>query len=544
MSETTLREKTQETQGTAVAGCPDPGARQAPPPEAPEKKKYLTLPEYIFSALATGSDGLKGALGVWGGMVNTIFLKLNPKSYVNLAKAGTAISVFVQIYNLFAARISDRMTNHKKTVYVLALPSALLGVLGAVPIAFMFPGLSDTSKIIYVSALGILGAVIGPYLGNAQSILGIRMTPSSRERGILGTINNTIGSGAGSLTGPVMSLVMLLFDGVVPYEKGSNSANAYYYLYGTILFTTIAVAVALIFNAVRQVRIPAPARDPSQSTSLPVFFQEIWTVTKSIVKNKPLVLKRVSGMLGAWSGISGAAYSLIVTKYYQGIVLSFFGYKYQPSLGMLFFMFSLTQTIPSLISLSLTPFLRKRFSDKTLVIFQNLWYLTGSFVSLVCLSGLVFQFERQRRYWIQMFCYRWDGWMFGLNVCGNVMDLELLDYSEWQTGDRNECTFGYITGLFHWLFTLPIGIIAAKLLIRTGYRTDMPDAPLTPRVTANLFRLFTVAPLAGRILTLIPMLFYDFTGEKRKTVMNDLRVLREARQNLNAEQPAEPGTGV
>lgn len=519
----------QEERSTAAEGVETGGAGETQPAaNSPDNKKYLTLAEYIFSALATGSDGLKGALGVWGGMVNTIFLKLKPQSYVNLAKVGTAMSVFMQVYNLFAARISDRMTNHKKTVYTLAVPAALLGILGSVPIAFLFPKMPDSGKIAYVSLLGIIGSVIGPYLGNAQSILGIRMTPSSRERGILGTINNTIGSGAGSLTGPVMSLVMMIFESVVPFEKGTNSANAYFYFYGQILFSVVAVLVALVFNAVRQVRIPAPAREPEGAAAgLPAFFKSFFGVGKAIVHNKPLILKKVSGMLGAWSGVGGSAYSLIVTKYYQGITLGIAGYRYQPSLGMLFFMFSLTQTIPSLISLSLTPMLRKRFSDKKLVIFQMLWYLAGSFVSLIGLSGLFFQVPRQSKYWIQMFCYHWDGWMLGLNVCGNVMDLELLDYSEWQTGERNECTFGYITGLAHWLFTLPIGIIAARLLIRTGYRTDRPDDPISPLITQNLFRLFTIGPLAGKVLTLIPMLFYDFTGKKREMVMSELQQRRE-----------------
>lgn len=498
-----------------------------------DKKKYLTLPEYILSVLATGSDGLKGALSVWSGMVTTIFLKLSPGAYVNLAKVNTALSVFVQFYNLFAARISDRMTHHKKTVFVLSVPSALVGILGSVPIAFMFPGLSDNGKIAYICFLGVLGAVIGPYLSNAQSVLGIRMTPSSRERGILGTLNNTIGSGAGSLTAPVMSFVMFLFASAVPFEKGTNSANAFYYFYGNILFTAVAVVIALAFNSIRQVRIPAPEKDPAEKPS------NLWGVTKAILKNKPLVLKKVSGMFNAWSGIAGSAFSLIVTKYYQGIQLDLAGHQYKPSLGMLFFMFSLTQTVPSLISLALTPFARKRFSDKTLVIFQTFWYLTGSLVSIIGLSGIFFDVPMRQKYWIQMFCYHWDGWVFGLNVCGGVMDLELLDYSEWQTGERNECTFGYITGLFHWLCTLPIGIVSAALLVRTGYRTDRPEAAITRQITKNLFKLSTLGPLAGRLPALIPMLFYDFSGEKRKRVMQELQLMRALR--LKKEESSDFG---
>ncbi len=508
----------------AGADIPANGANidePSPPAEDNEKKKYLTLPEYILNVLVVGSDGLKGALSVWSGMVTTIFLKLSPKAYVNLANVNTGLSVFVQFYNLFAARISDRMTNHKRTVYALFGPAAVLGILGTVPIAFMFPGMTDNVKIAYICTLGILGSIISPYLGNAQSVLGIRMTPSSRERGILGTLNNTIGSAAGSLTAPVMSLVMLLFSGIVPYEKGSNSANAYYLFYGTILFTIISMTLSVIFTRVRQVRIPAPIKDPSEKPS------NLLGVTKSILKNRPLVLKKVSGMLGGWSGIGSSAFSLLVTKYYQGIALNLFGYHYKPSLGMLFFMFSLTQTVPSVISLSITPFLRKRFSDKALNIFQMSWYLAGSLVSLVGLSGIFFTVPMQQKYWIQMFCYHWNGWAFGLNVCGGVMDLELLDYSEWQTGERNECTFGYLTGLFHWIFTLPTGIVGARLLIKTGYRTDRPEAPITPMVTNNLFRLFTLAPLFGQILTLIPMLFYDFSGDKRKRVMDELQARRE-----------------
>ena len=136
---------------------------EQPPVRNSDSLKYLTLPEYILNVLVVGADGLKGALSVWGGMVTTIFLKLSPKGYVNLANVNTGLSVFVQFYNLFAARISDKMTNHKRTVYTLYAPAAVLGILGSVPIAFMFPGITDTAKIAYICTLGILGSIISPY---------------------------------------------------------------------------------------------------------------------------------------------------------------------------------------------------------------------------------------------------------------------------------------------------------------------------------------------------------------------------------------------
>lgn len=501
--------------------------------ENPDSRKYLTLPEYALSILDTGANGLKGALGVWGGMVTTIFLKLSPQGFVRLANINALLSVVLQAYNFVPARLSDRVTNHKRTVYLLLIPTAVLGVLGALPIAYMYPGISDNAKIAFICTIGILGSLIGPYLGNAQTVLGIRLTPSSRERGLLGTINNTVGSALGSLTGPVMTVVIFLFSGIVPFEKGTNSANAYYYFYGTILFSAISLVFTFSYNRVRQVRIPAPPKGDNEKPT------DLLSVAKAILKNRPLVLKRLSGVIGAWSGVAGSAYSLIVTKYYfnqgNGVEIGLFGNNYKPDLGMLFFMFSLTQTIPSVLSLVVTPFLRKRFSDKTLVLFQMTWYLVGSVVSFVGLSGLFFDASMMQKYWIHMFCYHWNGWVFGLNVCGQVMDLELLDYSEWQTGQRNECTFNYITGFFHWLCTLPIGIVAARLLIRTGYRTDRPEAPLTAIVTKNLFLLNTIGPLAGQLLSLIPMLFYDFSGEKRKKVLYDLQMVRDSRAQRQAE---------
>jgi Na+/melibiose symporter-like transporter len=501
------------------------------PAEDLTNKKYLTLREYVFSTLNTASDNLKGGgLGVWGGMVTTIFLKLSPEAFITLAAVNTVISVLVQPYNLFAARLSDRMTSYKKIVYMLIIPSAVLGVLGSVPVAIMFPGMTDTLKIIYFCGINVMLAVIGPYLGNAATVLGIRMTPSSRERGLLGTINNTVGGVCGSITGPLMSVIILLFASVVPYEKGTNEANAYYFFYGTILFTVTSVILALAFNHVRQIRIPAPQRDPAEKPS------NIIGVAKAILMNKPLVLKKVSNMISAWGGIGGSSFSLIVTKYYQGIELDFFGRPFKPELGWLFFMFSLTQTIPSVISLALTPAIRKRFSDKQLVITTMLWQLAGSLFSFFTLSGLFFQLSRMQKYIIHMFCYSWGGWTFGFNVCGQVMDLELFDYSEWQTGERNECTFNYVTGLFHWICTLPVGVIAAYLLVKTGYRTDRPNDPLTEQVGNNLFVLMSGGSLLFQILALIPMVFYDFSGEKRKRIMNELQAARERR--MKAEQEA------
>jgi len=509
---------------------------QPPLSENLENKKYLTLREYIFSTLNTASDGLKGGgLGVWGGMVTTIFLKLSPEAFVTLATVNMVISILVQPYNLFAARLSDRMTNYKKIVYLLIIPSAFLGVLGSVPVAIMFPGMTDTLKIIYFCGINVVLSVIGPYLGNAGTVLGIRMTPSSRERGLLGTINNAVGGVCGSLTGPLMSVIILVFASVVPYKNGTNEANAYFFFYGTILFTITSVIFALAFNHVRQIRIPAPKKDPAEKPT------NIIGVTRAILKNKPLVLKKVSNMISAWGGITGSSFNLIVLKYYLGIELHVFGHSFKPEIGWLVFMFSLTQTIPSVISLALTPMIRKRFSDKQLVITTMLWQLTGSLISFFTLSGLFFETTRIKKYFINMLCYSWGGWTFGFNVCGQVMDLELFDYSEWQTGERNECTFNYVTGLFNWLCTLPIGVIAAKLLVKTGYPTDRPNAPLTVPVRKNLFLLMTGGSLLFQILALIPMLFFDFSGDKRKRVMNELQMMREIRQkeeSLKAEKEA------
>lgn len=507
--------------------------------ENPDNRKYLTLPEYILSVLDTGANALRNALGVWGGMVTTIFLKLSPQGFIRLANINALTSVLLQAYNFVPARLTDRLTNHKRTLYLLFIPTSLISILGALPIAYMYPGISDNAKIAYICTIGILGSLIGPYLGNAATVLGVRQTPSSRERGLLGTINTTVGSALGSLTGPVMAVVIFLFSGIVPFEKGTNSANAYFYFYGTVLFTVIVLVFAFSYTHVRQMRIPAPPRGEQEKPT------DLLSVGKAILKNRPLVLKRISSIFQGWANVGLGAFSLIVTKYYfnqgNGVEIGLFGSTYKPDLGMLFFMFSLTQTVPSMISLVAAPFLRKRFSDRTLVIFQLTWYLVGSLISFVGLSGLFFETTMMQKYWVHMFCYHWNGWVFGLNVCGQVLDLELLDYSEWQTGQRNECTFNYLTGVFHWLCTLPIGIVGARLLIRTGYRTDRPEDPLTGMVTRNLFWLNTIALPIGLLLALIPMLFFDFSGDKRKRVLRDLQMVRDSRAQRTLEAEQAPG---
>ncbi|MEI6578672.1 MAG: hypothetical protein WCN92_04335, partial [Eubacteriales bacterium] len=132
MSENEPLNQTVEENKTAPAE-----SGEQPPVRNIENQKYLTLPEYILNVLVVGAGGLQGSLSVWGGMVNTMFLKLSPMAYVKLANVNTGLSVFLQFYNLFAARISDKITNHKRTVYALYAPAAVLGILGSVPIAFM-----------------------------------------------------------------------------------------------------------------------------------------------------------------------------------------------------------------------------------------------------------------------------------------------------------------------------------------------------------------------------------------------------------------------
>lgn len=489
----------------------------------------VTKKEYILGAGDSLVNGFKQAINIYSGLLLTVFLKLSPENFEKVSGYLVVVQIAAIPLSYFLARLADRVKHIKRFAAAVYFPTSFLPVFLALPLAYFFPELSDNIKIAYVVVINLLINIFSTLNNNAWALMDIRLTPDDKERSYFYTIRNIIGGAVSSLGAPATWIVVFLFRAYIPFDLGVDAANAHIFFYGTLLFAVIAVPPTMWYLKARGIRIDTPPREKPEN---------ILVILKAMIRNKPLWLRRLSLILVAWGGISGSAYALLVSKYYLGITINLFGYSFVPDVATLMLIFSCTQTIPAVLSVPLALILRKRIADKTLLITTLLYAAAGLVVGYLFLTDLFFVTTLMQRFYIHLLAYCWGGLIFGFSVCGNIIDLELIDYMEWQSGQRNECTYNFILDNINKVVTLPITYIAALLLLRTGFRTDSPDMITEEATRKGLVALALLVPGVFNILGAIPLFFYKFSGETRKKILGELVTKRKGKPAALVGRPS------
>lgn len=102
------------------------------------------------------------------------------------------------------------------------------------------------------------------------------------------------------------------------------------------------------------------------------------------------------------------------------------------------------------------------------------------------------------------------------NLLGKEMEAETVDYIEWKTGVRAE---GIMLSLMSFTGKLTNSFSSAIALFILGLTHYQPHGDAiavvqNPETEFALFAMYTLIPMAGYLLMLIPMAFYNITGEK------------------------------
>lgn len=123
------------------------------------------------------------------------------------------------------------------------------------------------------------------------------------------------------------------------------------------------------------------------------------------------------------------------------------------------------------------------------------------------------------------------------NLMQKEMEAETVDYIEWKTGRRVEgimLSIMSFTGKIENTFASSIGI---AILGVVGY-VSHTEGSLIQNHSTNLalFAMTTIVPAIGYLLMLIPIHFYNITGEGHRKMMSDIA---ERRASIAAETAAE-----
>lgn len=125
------------------------------------------------------------------------------------------------------------------------------------------------------------------------------------------------------------------------------------------------------------------------------------------------------------------------------------------------------------------------------------------------------------------------------NLIQKEMEAETVDYIEWKTGTRVEgimLSIMSFTGKIENTFSSSIGLAILGIV---GYKSHTEGSLIQSASTNNmLFFLTTLLPAVGYLLMLVPMHFYNITGDGHRKMMKEIQERRKMHQAEQEEKEA------
>ena len=249
-----------------------------------------------------------------------------------------------------------------------------------------------------------------------------------------------------------------------------------------------------------------------------------------LFKNKMLLLVTLSNLFGSL----GFGISLVTYFFMYEIPSDFLGNGIIGALGLTTIYFIITG-LPSFIGMLFADWMKKRLGGyvNVLILIQVFNIVARAIAFFVGFEG--------KRLWISMIIIGIGSIPSGASsIAQTSIFCDSIDYMEWKTGKRTEgITFSMQTsftkissGITSGLATLALHLLGYKAIDNAtnylGTQTDAFDSWIWP--------LVVLTPAVASVLFIIPLLFVNYTKEKRALVESDLN----ARRNGLAESGESP----
>lgn len=486
-----------------------------------ENKRYIPRKEFVTYAV--------GALGQ--GMVYGIMSSYISDFYMNVLMVPAVFVLLLMLLARIWDAINDpimgvfvdhhRYKSGKMRPYLLItpIPIAILTVM-----LFTAPDISNTAKMVYAAITYTFWGMIYTMSDVPFWSMPNAMTPDPAERGKLISVSRTA-NGVGSAVpmalfmavGPLLALTGL--EGVELEKRKYTIVVLIASLIGNLLF------VRVYKSAKERVNIPEPKkRAKGEPSSLKVVF-----------KCKPLMLVALMGILSSGrymyqaAGIHVARYTFYVGGDLAGLSSSEVQLQLQSSISTVSLIFSVGSAVGMFGTMLLIPKLIEKFSYKSLLIgscvigaaSSIIMYFVGYDNVFLCIPFLIIS------------CIPCGV----INTVAYAMIGDALDYMEYKTGRRenglgNACQ-SFVLKLGNALATsaiilmyIVVGLDPAT--VNTG-SAGVNVLMLEHSVRNGMFMLVTIIPTVSLLLCIIPILFYDLTGEKKEEITKALAEQREQR---------------
>lgn len=479
--------------------------------------------------------------GMGQGMIYAIMSSYISEFYLNVA---VLPPLFVLLLMLLArvwdavndpmmGMIADRYTTkwgkYKPYVLFTPIPVAILTFL-----MFYVPeGFSQTQMMIYAAVTYTLWGMIYTVSDVPFWSLPNAMTPDAKERANVISFSRTL-NGVGSAVPMAIYFVLSWVLGKIMTGKTDLEIDKAKYMIIALICAVIGSAIFLssYFFIKERVIIPnKPRKDKSEPS-----------VLSRIFSCKPLMLVVVMGVLASGRYLVQAAaahvarYTFYIGPDQAGLTPEQLVEALQSSRGTVSTVFMVCAAIGMFGAMLFMPLLYKKFNYKKIVITS-------------CLAGAVASVIMTLVGWFAGF---WACIPFiiimsiplgVLNTTSYAMIGDCLDYMEWKTGYR-ETALGsacqsFVNKLGNAVATCTI------VLVYLGFKIDpgsimMAEGSINPltvseNIRFGMFSLVSLMPGISLILCIIPVLFYDLTGEKKDKIMRELAE-RRASAGMNIEE--------
>ena len=290
------------------------------------------------------------------------------------------------------------------------------------------------------------------------------------------------------------------------FVGGISDRDTFRYLL-PVFFILSSVIMFVSLRGLKE-RIPAPPIEKKEYFSF-------WTCISGIFRNKYLWIQKAAELLDSLgNGLIGMKTILMI-------------YTWRET-GIFFSIAEIVLKFAGTPGQLLSPFVRRKFQYKTLVIFK---YLVNAIRSGAYIVAFLFLGTSPMLCGIVLFISYFVGDMLqsAVNVAQEDMNIRISDYQMFISGERFEAyqgVIGWFTGPISSLVSLIIPLIFASI----GFTSDW-DVLYMNDVRVQCMTIGIAFDLVGYLLMTLPYLFFwDFTDEKHKEVM---RVLQERADALS-----------
>ena len=370
----------------------------------------------------------------------------------------------------------SKMGKFRPYILTLGLPTAIIGT---VFVYLPYETMEYNQKLIAVFVCYTLLQFFSPFYSSAYSGLVQVLSPNSKERSWIIEISSIIYSFAPTVINPVMPLIG-------PLDKINT------YRIGFPIFCTIGVIISMlcVFGTRERVIVP------KQYVQKMNFFEGL----KKVSHNKYFWIINIS----QWVAFLNQGYGYI----FQWIF--YYGMN-NPAIYSVMTVIKGEAYTPGMVAAA--PLTNKFGKKKVCLISLS--------IQVVCLCLMMFLYKNYILLFVCIFIKEMVGAVSIIYL--PAMKADMMDYQQYKTGDRLE---GFIEQggiLMGSIVALATGYFI-PLLFRTYGLTNNYDDLYNEAFRTPLVRASIIFAIVGTILSIIPFLFYDLSEEKRKNMINALKI--------------------